>query len=230
MRRQPKKKDTSLARPARRAMLKSGSSLPRELKFFDTALSWQFDITAEVPATGGQLVLIPQGDTQSTRDGRLARIKSVHIKAHVNLGGPSVAGDPAAGIEFYVIQDRQCNGAAAAVADVFTITGTSNLAGAFRNLNNSKRFRILKHWKYYPGDEGVVLTVHESSAGTFTSSNTSCSVDLFIPCDILVDWNSTTGAITEITQNNIFIIAGAGGNFSDDRAILNGNCRVRFEG
>lgn len=45
-----------------------------------------------------------------------------------------------------------------------------------------------------------------------------------------MDWNSTAGAITEITQNNIFIVAGIGGASTDDLYTLGGNARLRFVG
>jgi len=60
-----------------------------ELKFFDTSLSFLFDTTGEVPATG-QLVLIPQGVTESTRVGRKCVIKSVHLKG-ITQGVPGAA-------------------------------------------------------------------------------------------------------------------------------------------
>lgn len=41
-------------------------------------------------------------------------------------------------------------------------------------------------------------------------------------------WNSTAGAITEITQNNIFIVAGIGGTTADDEYTVGGNARLRF--
>jgi len=47
-----------------------------ELKFFDTATSFSIDTSPEVPATG-QLVLIPQGVTESTRVGRKCVIRSI---------------------------------------------------------------------------------------------------------------------------------------------------------
>ena len=50
-----------------------------EKKFFDTTVSFQVDTTAEVPATG-QLNLIVQGDTESTRDGRVCHVKSIHFR------------------------------------------------------------------------------------------------------------------------------------------------------
>lgn len=190
----------------------SGGILP-EKKFFDTTLSFACDLTMEVPATG-QLCLIPQGDTENTRDGRKAFIKSIQIRGVMQF----TPGAAAVGVDvayLYLVLDTQCNGAAAAVTDVFTsVNGWSNML----QLNNSGRFRILKKW---------VLPM-ESSAGVTTAYNSMLKpIEFYKRCNIPIDWNSTTGAITEIRSNNIFLIAGG---LVDDTCGFNGTCRLRFMG
>lgn len=186
-----------------------------EKKFFDTTLSFSFDATGEVPATG-QLALIPQGDTESTRDGRKAVIESIQIRASV-VASPTTATTFASTAHLYLVQDTQCNGAAAAATDVFTST---NFGQAMLNLNNSGRFRILKHWQhtFVPG-AGVAAAYNQ----------TRKQIEIFQKCNIPVDWSSTTGAITEIRSNNIFLLAGTA-NDSDDDIALSGQCRLRFRG
>lgn len=188
--------------------------LKPELKFFDTANSFLFDSTAEVPATG-QVALIPQGDTESTRDGRLAVIKSIQIRGNLLFEpGASAAGVCQAFL--YVVLDTQANGAAAAVTDVFTGT---NLSTALLNLNNSGRFRILKKFNYN----------FTSTAGVSTAYNPMVKqLEWYKRCNIKMDWSSTTGAITEIRSNNIFLIAGA--SQGDDLVTFTGNTRLRFVG
>lgn len=188
------------------------TKVPEELKFFDTAVSFLVDTTLEVPATG-QWALIPQGDTQSTRDGRQAVIKSVHFRGII--AGTSTSLQSV--VNFWVVQDKQANGAAAAVADVFTSTvGIS----AMHNLNNNKRFKILH--------KGVVAPQTVGAAQTATGQNWAWPIEFFIPCNILMDWDSTTGAITEIRSNNIFLIAGQ--SVSDDELTMSGTARLRFIG
>lgn len=187
-----------------------------ERKFFDTALSIPVDATAEVPATGGQLVLIPQGDTESTRDGRMASIKSIQIRA-VGIFAPAAAATAATNTWLYVVLDKQANGAAAAVTDVFTSTG---LHSALLNLNNSGRFVILKKFHHRWVAPAGVTTAY---------NNVVQHIDWFAKCDVPIDWSSTTGAITEIRSNNVFLIAGSDGQ-SDDLVTWTGNARVRFEG
>lgn len=184
-----------------------------EKKFFDTALSFLFDTTGEVPATG-QLTLIPQGDTESTRDGRKATIKSIQIRGILSFAPGATVGTGASYL--YLILDTQCNGAAAAVTDVFT---SNDMTTNMLNLNNSGRFRILKKWEW----------AWNVGAGVSAAYNNATKLlEFYKSCNIPVDWSSTTGAITEIRSNNLFLMAGA--NAQDDTVQFTGTCRLRFLG
>jgi len=192
--------------------------LAPELKFFDTALAFNFDSAIEVPATG-QLCLIPQGDTESQRDGRKATIRSIQIRGNATFA-PAAAATAATTCHLWLVLDTQCNGAAAAASDVFTPTGTAGDASlTMLQLNNSGRFRILKHWDM----------VFNPAAGATTAYNNAVKhIEFYKKCNYALDWNATTGAITEIKSNNIFLVAGAAG--SDDLVSFAGTCRVRFQG
>lgn len=208
-----------ILRPIPRSMLgyvRSSMAYARsrqgELKFFDTALSFGVDATGEVPATG-QLVLIPQGTGESARVGRLAQIKSIQLRMNL-LYQPGAAAAASTNSFIYVVLDTQCNGAAAAVTDV--LTGT-NLSTALLNLDNSQRFRILKK----------IRVTFQPGAGVSTAYNSMYKqVEFYKKLNIPIDYSSTTGAITEIRSNNIFLLAGSDG--SDDTVTVAGNCRVRY--
>lgn len=183
-----------------------------ELKFFDTALSFNIDATGEVPATG-QLNLIPQGVTESTRVGRKCVIKSIEMKFDTLLV-PAAAANSATVSSVYVVLDKQCNGAAAVATDVFTGTVFPT---ALRNLANSERFVILKKFVW----------AQNSAAGVTTAyNNTVRHFEWYKKCNIPLEFSSTTGAITELKSNNIFLLAGS--NPLDDLVQVSGNCRVRF--
>lgn len=190
------------------------SGFKPELKFFDTALGFTFDTTGEVPASG-QLALIPQGDTESTRDGRLAYIKSIQMRGTLTFA-PAAAATAATVCYLYLILDTQANGAAAAITDVFT---TNGMGDNFLNLNNSSRFRIIKRW---------IFEFNPPAGATTAYNNTIKAFEYYKRCNIKIDWNSTAGAITEIRSNNLFLMAGAVG--SDDTVTMAGNCRLRFQG
>jgi len=185
-----------------------------ELKFFDTALSFNIDATGEVPATG-QLALIPQGDTQSTRDGRQATIKSIQINAVCNAV-PAAAAASSSIAYIYLILDKQCNGAAAAATDVLT---SANFYEAMFNLANNDRFLIMRKW---------VLNFTSTAGVTTAYNNVAQQINFYKKCNIPITWSSTTGAITEIRSNNLFLLAGSFGG--DDTISVAGTCRLRFQG
>lgn len=212
------------ARPRKRARSASGAAKKPvvkkayygrqqgELKFFDTSLSFNVDQTGEVPVTG-QLCLIPQGVTESTRVGRKCVLKSILIRFSV-LQVPAAAATSADCGAIYLVLDKQTNGAAATAADVFTGT---NFPIALHNLSNSGRFVILKKWVW----------TEQAMSGVTTAYNQSVKhYEFFKKCNIPLEFSSTAGAITELRSNNVFLLAGA--QFTDDLMQVAGNCRVRF--
>lgn len=190
-----------------------GNSRQQEKKFFDTALAFNFDATGEVPATG-QLVLIPQGVTEQSRVGRACVVKSLQLRIHAGFA-PGAAATASTNCWIYVVQDTQANGAAAAITDVLT---TNNIATALLNLDNSQRFKILKKLK---------MTFNPGAGVTTAYNNVNVDKECYMKLNVPMDYSSTTGAITEIRSNNIFLLAGSD-TTSDDTVTLDGNCRVRF--
>jgi len=183
-----------------------------ELKFFDTALSFSFDATGEVPATG-QLSLIPQGVTESTRVGRKCVIKSIQIRGTAFNNDATVSDTDA---YIYIVQDTQCNGAAAAVTDVLT---SNNMGTALVNLENSERFRILRR---------IPLHLQTGAGVAAAFGDMSKQVNLYMKCNIPLEFDSSasTGAIGTIRSNNVFLLAGTSG--TDDKTAFAGTCRLRF--
>lgn len=185
-----------------------------EKKFFDTALGFAFDTTGEVPATG-QLALIPQGDTGSTRDGRQCVVESIHIRGNAFLT-PAASATAADVIFMYCVWDKQANGAAAAVTDVLT---SNLLTSAMINLENSDRFIILKKWRI----------PMEAKAGVTTAYNNHVrSIEWFKKVNIPMQFGTAAVDITQIKSNNIFLLAGA--SLLDDITTFTGTCRLRFRG
>jgi len=208
---------------ARRPLARTGGYTGRfsgkgaELKFFDTAISFTIDATGEVPASG-QLNLIPQGVTESTRIGRKCTLKSIALNLGMSYspGAAAVMSDIST---IMLVQDTQTNGAAAAIADVLQ-GGGGTISTAFRNLENSDRFRVLKTWKHTWQPDAGVTTAYNSSRKR---------IQFFKRCSIPIDFDSTasTGAIGTIRSNNVFLLAGTDGG-SDDLITVYGNCRLRF--
>lgn len=186
-----------------------------EVKFFDTALSFNFDSTGEVPATG-QLTLIPQGAGQSQRNGYLCNIKSLQIRGVVAFT-PGAAANAATNAVIHIMMDRQANGAAAAITDALTSTA---IYKALPVVPQQYRFKTLKR----------IVVPCNSQAGVTTAYNGfNVVIDEYIQFKkpIQVRFNGATGAITEITSSNLFLFAGSDGS-SDDTIAFDGNARLRF--
>lgn len=186
-----------------------------EKKFLDTTQSFAFDATAEIPVTG-QLALIPQGDTENTRDGRQCTIESVQGRL-VWTFSPLASVTASTSCFLYLIQDTQANGAAAAVTDVFQST---NLSIALHNLANSTRFKVLRKWK---------KTFHPMAGVSAAYNTVTYQMEFYKRCLIPMEYSGATGAITEIKSNNLFFMAGSD-TLTDDLVQCNGFVRIRFRG
>lgn len=187
-----------------------------ELKFFDTQVNFPVDNTPEVPSTG-QLVLIPQGVTESTRVGARCCIKSIQFNGIATLI-PSTSAISAVAASVMLVQDTQCNGAAATATQVYD--APNSLVQSVRNLENSARFKVLKRWDMTFNPSAGVSAAYNDSVRRF---------DYYTRCNIPLEFSSTTGAITELKSNNLFLIAGSQGNGSDDTVTIAATCRVRYE-
>lgn len=201
-------------------LTKRFSGPSKELKFLDTTLAFAVDATAEIPATG-QLTLIPQDDTQSGREGRKCIVKSIWIKG-VFSAAFGTAGVAQADVAYvYVMQDTQANGAAPAVGDANTgIFTSATLRDSGRTLSNVDRFKILHKFTIQMQNQS------DQSAGVTVVR----PVEWYTKCQIPIEYDAsvTTGALTSIRSNNIFLVAGSA--ITDDIINFNGICRIRFEG
>lgn len=186
-----------------------------EKKFFDTAISFTVDATGEVPATG-QLNLIPQGTTESQRVGRIANLKSIQLRLQIKYApaADTVGSDV---VYLFLVQDKQCNGAATTAATVLTST---NFYEAMVNMANSDRFRIMARW---------ALPVQSQAGVSAAYAQDVKALDMYRKINIPIEFDAsvTTGAITSIRSNNLFLLAGTGNN-TDDEVAINGTCRLRF--
>lgn len=189
-------------------------SFNRELKYLDTALSFLCDATAEVPATG-LVNLIPQGDTQSTRDGYKCTVTSIRMTGVLEHTPPATTDTGTAVAKIYLVLDTQCNGAAPAVTDV--LTGT-DIRTSLPSIENSERFKILKEWKY---------SFNAAAGAPAQYSSTTQWLKYYRKCNIPLSFTGTDGSITTIRTNNIFLIAG-GNAAADDEVAFLGTCRLRF--
>ncbi len=176
-----------------------GLGSAQEMKFHD------LDIDDAVIAQNGNIVqascnLIAQGVTESTRVGRKCVIKSINWRFRVLLNEVNDAANPSPGdvVRIIVYQDRQCNGA---TATVLGLLETDNFQ-SFNNLANKNRFLTLMDRTYTMN----ALTLSADAAGNFDAADMSINDTFFKKCNIPIEFDNTTGAITEIRSNNIGVL------------------------
>ncbi len=196
------------ARPIRYSKIYQG--VTGEKKFLETA------VNLGVAATGGliedSINHVAQGTGESQRVGRQIKIHNVSLRGAFNY--PEHATQSYDMCRFIVYLDTQCNGAAAAVTDILETADEH----AFRNLANSKRFRILQDMHFAMNS----LTADAASqyGGVFKQHEffweSKKGVD--------IEYNSTAGAIGEIRSNNIGILwVNQLGNVAYEAT-----CRIRY--
>lgn len=165
-----------------------------ELKFLDTARA------AAAVATGGtvdtNLVVIPQDDTESGRNGRKVVVKNLWF--HGELVVPNTVTNTADTdtIRLLVVQDKQANGAAFTAAQVMAQVDYIG----FRNLENQSRFKIL--WD-------TSMTINASTQVVNSTGDCSKQWSKYIKCNIPMYYDSTatSGAITTQRSNSVAVLA-----------------------
>lgn len=162
-----------------------------EAKFFDGQLA-----ITPVPNTGVILApsinLIAAGTGEQQRIGRTCVVKSINIRGSLR----NVNTSSGQKVRLIIFLDKQCNGAAATVAEIMENADVDS----FRNLSNSQRFYILKDKTYVfqPNAYDVAGSIYAVSL-THVKGHKSCNIPL--------EFDGVTGAITEIRSNNIGILA-----------------------
>lgn len=168
-----------------------------ELKFFDTSKA-----LTTVAATGtildDSLNHIAQGTGESDRIGRKCTLKSINLHGLLQLPAATAAVNTDDVVRFIVFLDKQCNGAAAGVTDILE----TNDFFSFNNLANKSRFRILCDKKLTINAQGATAT-----AGAYTYGEQRKGFNLYLRCNLPLEFDNTTGAITELRSNNIGVLA-----------------------
>lgn len=157
------------------------------------------------PSTPGCISAVAQGDGESQRDGRKYLIKSINIKGYVQwpsyTASASVYGDSF--VRFLVVLDTQTNGAQLNAEDVLADPTSTDLdAVAFRNLQYTSRFKVLK--------DMIILGKRETlvhNGTNYDSSNMVVPFECYITKDIPVTTSATGATVSTITDNSIHVIA-----------------------
>ncbi len=184
-----------------------------ELKFHDV------DLNDTLIATGGTVTpsinLIPQGVTEITRVGRKCTIRSIGWRFDLALATQTSGGNASDIARVLIYVDKQANGATANVTDILESADYQS----FNNLSNKKRFRTLMDRVY------DVNALAGGGDGTTEDYGQVLINDTFFKkVNIPIEYNSTAGAITEITSNNIGVLLISRGGLTT----FNSKIRLRF--
>lgn len=224
-RRAPAKSKNAVARMNAR----TGGFLGLESKFLDNTFSGALSATvaggemdpnaAGAQTTPGCISGIAIGTGESERDGRKAFLTSVHVRGDVSI--PAATALTAGSINrVALVWDTQTNGAQLNAEDVFL--AASNVEHSFRNLQFTKRFKVLK-------DQTFTLNP-TLGAGDGTANDTGGYTQPFnwnVNVAIPVIFSGTTNSITSISDNSLHMVGftSAGGTVN-----LRYESRVRFTG
>lgn len=148
--------------------------------------------------------LVPVGTAQSEMIGRKIVIKRINIRMKVDLDGKDTVASPDTGegvMRILLVQDKQCNGTG--LSNTTDLLTTANIY-SYMNLENSKRFKILKEWT-----EPMSSPIGVETGTYFYGSNVHW-INWSKRCNIPIDYSVQGGGsrtIAEVKSNNIFIFA-----------------------
>lgn len=185
-----------------------------ELKFHD------LDIDDAAVAVGGTIAqsscnLIAQGVTESTRVGRKCTIKSINWRWDVTIPNAANMTNGLDTVRIILFLDKQCNGAAATALGILETADYQS----FNNLANKSRFRVLMD---------RTVDINAQAAGGDGAANDLLGIHksdtFFKTVNLPIEFDSTTGALTEIRSNNIGVLLLGRNGF----ASFNSKMRLRF--
>jgi len=226
---------------ARRLNARTGGFLGIESKFLDCA--WNaVGISSSADGSGGevqpstgctQCISCPaQGDGESQRDGRKFVLKSAFVSGIIQTAATGDLPDAFAldGYFIALVLDKQANGATITSEDVFINPSTQARAmmpQPLRNLQHSKRFRILDSMYIRPGG---AYGVQDSLLAATASINhqTVPTFKLSWRGNITVNTTGTTADVASVSDNALHVICYSGG--ATITPTLVAKSRVRFMG
>ncbi len=225
---------------------RTGGFLGIELKFLDCA--WNgVAIAPSTDGSGGEIqpssgctdaISIPaQGDGEQQRDGRKFTIKSIWVSGSITTTALSDQADASdqAGYWIALVLDTQANGATIVSENMYINPSTvavSMMPQPLRNLENSKRFRVLQSKFVRPGGMYAMndATGASGTASGSLSNQTQPTFNLSWKGNIVTNCKTggTTADVASTADNAIHLIGYSGS--SALTPLINAKSRMRFVG
>lgn len=151
---------------------------------------------------------IDQGDGEQQRDGRKYTILNLNIRGYVLFGEQEATSVTSDHVRLLVVLDRQTNGAQLTETDVLDVFHADNdlQTTSFRNLQYTKRFRILKDFTVRKPTTGL----GQASGANEVKSNACTKYFKFnvnFKNGLEVLSTGTAGTVSTIVDNSIHMMA-----------------------
>ncbi len=186
--------------------------IPRELKFIDQNLGYDAATNGweVMDAVAGSLHPIAQGDTQSTRDGRLYHIDSIKVNISLTVTESESQTSPKNmyPMRVLLVLDKQTNGAVMDPTDLMN-NGSAEKVMGHPFVEFVTRFQIL-------ADTGPFVLrpfiVSQGIANEFASQEVvkMFTFEHVFVKPLKVSCTGTSGAITDIQDNSLHLVVGSG--------------------
>jgi len=163
----------------------------------------------------GSLVEIDQGTGPMQRVGMKSLVTNINLRAAVHFA-PTVNTN-AVLVRIMLIMDTQTNGAPATGPQLFSQPGKTQ---SHNNLQYSSRFKTLKDW-YIKAPLSVLNHANPPDANLFPFVLLNWNKKVDIP----MIYSSTTGEVSEMRTNNVFLCMAA----SQEGCQFDGVIRIRFK-
>lgn len=170
------------------------------------------------------IVGLTQGTNENNRIGNKVGISSIHLYGTITKQNSSVLslGNLFANdiLRFMLILDTQTNGVIINKDDVLDL-GTGTYMNAFRKLNRSSRFKILKD-EYLTTAQAGISWDGTNYVSPFTAQHVEWHHKFNSP--LVIELSGTSGAIGEFRTNNVYFMMFS----SNSNLHFNGRTRIRF--
>lgn len=168
-----------------------------------------------VPTTGGEIVdsinIIAQGSFPFQRVGRKVHLTSFGWRWRLKMLSKTAANDSSDTVRIIIYLDTQCNGTAATVLDLLDDADFQS----FNRLASRGRFRTLMDRTY---------TLTPNGALAANTLEVVINDSFYKKLDIDIEYDGVTGALSEITSNNIGMLMIG----TDQLTTVSSNGRIRY--
>lgn len=222
-----------------RQNLRTAGFLGIEHKYYDTSqtavIASPSDCSAgEVDPTSNGLNTVAQGDGQQNRDGKMISMTRIDIHGRVYFADQTGQNDVDTPPDVFIalVRDSQTNGAQLQSENVFkNPLGTVQTAtSVFRNLEHTKRFRILATIKIAAQDWGPAVPIWDATANNIKQMGASRPWEMHVDLKGLqTNFSNTTESIANVVDNSLHLVAYCT-NQVDGLAGIVYNSRLRFYG